>query len=123
VSHRASFETRYAIRPAFLRFTVASNTGLLGKEFRGLFHVHSVRRRPFIEEGSAAARHHRTRHHAIDLDSILDALLGKGLRQRDDGSVDGRYGREPRFRIESGASGDEHNSAFGSLQRIPGAYR
>ena len=124
MSQRASLETRYAIRPGnLLRFTVAGDAGLLGKLLRGLFHAHSVLRRPLIEERSAAARHNRTRHYAVDLDSILNALLGKGLRERDDGGVDGRYGREARLRIESGASGDEYDCAVRSLQSIPGSYR
>lgn len=62
-----------------LRFAIASDAGLLRKLPHGLFHTHSVRGRPSIQEGPATARHNRTRHYAIDLDSILDALFCERL--------------------------------------------
>jgi hypothetical protein len=34
------------------------------------------------------------RHYTVDLSSIFNAFIGKGLRQRNDGRVDGRGGRE-----------------------------
>src|SRR5271170_1368432 len=106
-----------------VRFTVAGDASLFRKLLHGLFRAHSVLRRPPSEERSAAASHDWTRHYAVDLDSILNALLGEGLRERNDGSVDGRYGREARLRIESPASGDEYDRAVRSLQSVPGPYR
>src|SRR5580693_10769349 len=56
----------------FFRFTIAGNARLFWKLLHGLCHVHPVGRRPFIEERPPAARHHRTWHYAVDLDSILN---------------------------------------------------
>src|SRR5580704_8946328 len=100
----------------FFRLTIAGDAGLFRKVPGGFFDAHSVRRRPMIEERLATARHHRTRHHAVDLDPILNALLGEGLGERNDGGVDSSYGSKARLRIESRASRDEHDGAFGSLQ-------
>jgi hypothetical protein len=54
-------------------------------------------------EGAATTRHHRTRHYTVDLNPIFNTLFRKGLRQSNDGSVGGRYGRETWFRIQGSA--------------------
>jgi hypothetical protein len=70
-----------------------------------------------------ACRHHRSRHHAVDLNPVLNSLLGKCFGECNDGGVDRRHRGEPWLRVESGAPGNQNHGTFRGLQRFPSPHR
>lgn len=54
---------------------------------------------PFLDEGLPPAGHYWARYNTIDLYTVLDALFGKSLRERDNGRIDCGDRSKTRFGI------------------------